>query len=104
MVLAGPFSDRVSVISTAEKKSSRARRRSRPRSSQYFTTLGSMGDEIPVMKSLECRWFKSKLGLFWTLVPKAMLSRVDEGAREVPKKSSHVKENDCCSDSRMIGI
>ena len=62
MVVTAP-SARVSTISTAEKNSSSAILRSRPRSSQYFTTFGSIGEVIPVMKSLECSWLMSKVGV-----------------------------------------
>ena len=52
-----------SISSAAEKKSSSTSRRSRPRSSQYFTILGSIGVVIPVLNSFECRCVTSKLGL-----------------------------------------
>jgi hypothetical protein len=76
IVLIGPFSETVSMISAAEKKSSSTMRRSRPRSSQYLTILASIGVVMPVLNSFEWRLVTSKLGVNWTPRLSARVLRV----------------------------
>src|SRR3984957_12971654 len=63
------------VTSIAEKNSNITTRRSRPRSSQYLTNLGSIGVDMPVTKSLVARLSTSKLGAICTPAPALIVLR-----------------------------
>src|ERR1700722_20100430 len=70
-----PFTGSVTVTSIAEKNSNITTRRSRPRSSQYLTNLGSIGVDMPVTKSLVARLSSSKLGAICTPAPAVIVLR-----------------------------